>query len=421
MCGGGIPIVSDVVDAVSDVFDKADNWTEGAGDLLADIDPGPAIGDAGEWIDQSVLQPMLDDPLATVATVAAITTQQYWALPIIAGTKTAAAGGDLEDIAKSVGVAFVAAQAAPYVQGAMPAATTIGGKIAVSAATGAVVGAGTGATAAAVQGTSVGEAATKGAVIGGVSGAVSSAVNQGYQAVKTEFGITGGYSPNIKADSEFVAAQAESARAAGAGEAQIADILKQEGVQAFAADDVASLTASGVGEKAVAQNVAASYDPMEVYTPPVVKDNIFEKEGKKLLSKAITGEILEEIYDPQQGFIQRPVARRRFSTSGTEGMGETDLSSADNTADLAQVTPSKYELRKFINDAGNSTLVSFKDDKPQTPIPSGYREVETIGAAKGGLIDSQPSTTMVKYSKKPLIAQRKKETKIAKKGLASRK
>ena len=102
-------------------------------------------------------------------------------------------------------------------------------------------------------------------------------------------------------------------------------------------------------------------------------------------------------------------------------MGETDLSSADNTADLAQVTPSKYELRKFINDAGNSTLVSFKDDKPQTPIPSGYREVETIGAAKGGLIDSQPSTTMVKYSKKPLIAQRKKETKIAKKGLASRK
>jgi hypothetical protein len=140
--------VQDPVGTITDTLDKADNWTEGAGELLADIDPGPAIGDAGEWIDQSIIQPALDDPLATVATVAAVATQQYWALPIIAGTATAARGGDLEDIAKSVGVAFVAAQAAPYVSQAMPAGTTIGGKIASSAATGAVLGAGGGASSA---------------------------------------------------------------------------------------------------------------------------------------------------------------------------------------------------------------------------------------------------------------------------------
>ena len=158
MCGGGgIPIVSDIVDAASDVFDKADNWTEGAGDILAEIDPGPALGDAGEFIDKSVIQPMKEDPLAAVATIAAVATQQYWALPIIAGTATAARGGSLEDIALSAGVAFVAGQAAPYVSGSMPAATSVLGKVATSAATGAIIGAGSGATVAAVKGKDVGE------------------------------------------------------------------------------------------------------------------------------------------------------------------------------------------------------------------------------------------------------------------------
>jgi hypothetical protein len=275
---------------------------------------------------------------------------------------------------------------------------------------------------AAIEGKSVGEAATQGAIIGGVSGAVKSGVSQGYKAIQSEFGFTGGYSPNQQADADFVAAQAASAQSAGAGEAQIADILKQEGVQSFAADDVASLTASGIGEKAVAQNIAASYSPMEVYTPPTVKDNIFEKEGKKLVSKAITGEILEEIFDPQQGFVQRARPRRSTSASGEYSDYGDD---PNNTANLAVVGTSKYELRKFANDAGNTTLVSFKDDKPQTPIPSGYREVEVVGAAKGGLIDSKPSTTMVKYSKQPLLAKRKQEIpkleKTAKKGLASKK
>ena len=420
MCGGGIPIVSDVVDAVSDVFDKADNWTEGAGDLLAEIDPGPALGDAGEWIDKSVLQPMMDDPVATLATVAAIATHQYWALPIIAGTATAARGGSIEDIALSAGIAYVAGQAAPQLNTAMPATTTVAGKIATSAATGAIIGAGAGATTATVKGKSVGDYATRGAVVGGVGGAVISGVNQGYRAIQTELGIGNTYAPNIKADAEFVAAQAESARAAGAGEAQIADILKQEGVQRFAAEDVAGLTASGIGEKAVAQNVAASYSPTEVYRPPPpTPDNIFEKTGKKIVADIGKKAILDEIYDTAGPAIQS--VRPRSQSTTTEMIEGTVPELTESTANVAQVTPAKYELRKFINASGNTTLVSFKDDKPQTPIPSGYKEVETIGAAKGGLMSSQDSTTMVKYSKKPLLAQRKKETKIAKKGLASRK
>lgn len=422
MCGGGIPIVSDVVDAVSDVFDKADNWTEGAGDLLADIDPGPALGDAGEWIDNSVIQPMKEDPLAAVATIAAVSTGNSWALPFIAGTATAARGGDLGDIALSAGVGWVAGQAAPYVSSAMPGVSSIAGKIATGAATGAVIGAGSGATVAAVKGKSVGDYALRGGIGGGVAGGVAAGVNAGYSAIKSELGIGNTYAPDIKADSEFIAAQAESARAAGAGEQQIADILQREGVQSFTAQDVAGLTASGVGENAVAQNIAASYQPMETYTVPKTPENIFEKTGKKLVADTAKKAILEQIYQPQPMQLQ-PIARRRGSLTGGDTASANYTETSDDSGILTPATTvgtSKYELRKFVNDSGNTTLVSFKDDKPQTPIPTGYREVEVVGAAKGGLIDSIPSTTMVKYSKKPLLAKRKKEIKTAKKGLASR-
>jgi hypothetical protein len=49
MCGGGGGggIIDDLVSSVSDVF-------SGAGDLLASIDPGPSIGDAGKAIDSAV-------------------------------------------------------------------------------------------------------------------------------------------------------------------------------------------------------------------------------------------------------------------------------------------------------------------------------------------------------------------------------
>lgn len=407
MCGGGIPIVSDVVNAVSDVFDKADNWTEGAGELLADIDPGPAIGDAGEWIDQSIIQPALDDPLATVATVAAVATQQYWALPIIAGTATAARGGDLEDIAKSVGVAFVAAQAAPYVSQAMPAGTTIGGKIASSAATGAVLGAGGGASSAILNEQDVGQAALRGGIAGGVAGGVGRGVSEGYKLIKTELGIPQATRPNYDFGIKGPTTKLDINT----------DLSSIEAINPSSYEPGIKPPVEGATFGQLNPALPASTP----YNQPKPVDNIFEKEGKKLVADAITGEILEEIFDPQRGFVQQPLARRRFGTSGMDGMGEVDLSGTDNKVNLGQVTPSTYELRKFVNDAGNSTLVSFKDNKPQTPIPPGYKEVERIGAAKGGLIDTQPSTTMVKYSKKPLIAQRKKETKIAKKGLASRK
>ncbi len=104
MCSGGGPTGIPVVD---NAIDKADNWTEGAGEQLANIDPlpaigeqlakidpGPAIGDLGEQFDKEVLQQV---DVGTVATIAAIATQQYYLVPYISAANTAIKGGDITD------------------------------------------------------------------------------------------------------------------------------------------------------------------------------------------------------------------------------------------------------------------------------------------------------------------------------------
>ena len=409
--------VQDPIGTVTDTLDKADNWTEAAGEQLAAIDPGPVIGDIGESIDKNVIQPMANDPVGSIATIAAIASQQYYLLPVIAGANVAVKGGRLEDIALAAGLAYAGAEFAPGIN------EWAGGGLTGAVTTGAALGAsGAGATAA-VRGGDVGEAILKGGVVGGVMGGVGYGVSQGYNAIRSELGYGAGAPPPIEADADFLAAQAESLRTqpGGVSDEYMAQILRQEGVDPFVATDVARLTNQGIGQAAVAQNIAGSYQPGEIYTPPPIKDNLLEKEAKKLATKAIGGSILDSIYGaPEQpedplGFL---TFRRRGKTfDDTYLGGETDSS-----VKLTQVQPDKFELRKYANPAGQSTLISFKDDQPQQPIPSGYEEVETIGAAEGGLI----STNMVKYSKKPLMGPRKtvtkpKEQETTRKGLAVKK
>ena len=63
--------------------------------------------------------------------------------------------------------------------------------------------------------------------------------------------------------------------------------------------------------------------------------------------------------------------------------------------------------------------ISFKDDKPQTPIPSGYKEVEVVGAAKGGLL-TKPSKKpkAIVQSKNALAAPKQDKLPTTRKGLA---
>ena len=407
MSGSNIPVVSDVAKF-------AENTVSSVGDVLEDT--AESVGDVFESFDKEVLQQV---DIGTVATVAAIALAPVTAgasltyIPYIAAANTAINGGDPIQIATSFGLAYAGGQFAPGISEAA------GGGFSGAVAAGTTIGAGSGAVRSAVAGKDIVEGAARGAVTGGVTAGVTGGISEGYGAIKNELGIGNTYSPNAAQDAEFLAAQAESARSAGAGEEQIAQILKQEGVQSFAADDVASMTASGVGEKAVAQNLAGSYSANEMYIPPPTPDTGLEKTGKKLASDVISRNILDEILPSSasspEGFL---TFRTRSRYSPTDDTTE-DLTGTGKVA-LTEVAPAKYDLKRFVNAEGQSTMIPFKDNEPQAPIPSGYKEVETLGAAEGGLI----STTMVKYSKKPLLAPRKKVTKpkkTASKGLASKK
>jgi hypothetical protein len=108
--------MSAVVDVVGDVFG-------GVADIISDV--GGAAVDVVEWVVEDVIVPVvdtvvevvqaaLDDPVKTIAQVAAIATQQYWMLPIIAGADVAIKGGDLGDVAKAVAISYIASEVGQF-------------------------------------------------------------------------------------------------------------------------------------------------------------------------------------------------------------------------------------------------------------------------------------------------------------------
>jgi hypothetical protein len=117
----------------------------------------------------SVIQAALDDPLKTIAQVAAVATGNAWMLPLIEGTAVAAKGGSVEDVLKATATAYVAQTVGSYVGGA---ANTAVAKATDSALAGQIFGSGAGAAAVAVA---TGQDPVKAFVSGGV-GAATGAV-----------------------------------------------------------------------------------------------------------------------------------------------------------------------------------------------------------------------------------------------------
>jgi hypothetical protein len=101
--------MSDVIEAVEDVFegvgDIIEDTLEAVGDVVSGV--GDAIGSVVESIGNTV-QGILDDPLPTLLQIggAMIGIPPY----VTAAVITAARGGDLEDIAKSAAVAYASAE-----------------------------------------------------------------------------------------------------------------------------------------------------------------------------------------------------------------------------------------------------------------------------------------------------------------------
>ena len=117
----------------------------------------------------NVIQAALDDPLTTIAKIAAIATQQYWALPLIDGASVALKGGDLGDVLEATAKAYVAQEIGSYVGGK---ASTAVAKATDSALAGQIFGSGAAAASVAVV---TGQDPVKAFVTGGV-GAATGAV-----------------------------------------------------------------------------------------------------------------------------------------------------------------------------------------------------------------------------------------------------
>lgn len=175
--GGGIPIVSDVVDIVGDVV-------EGVGDLGQDVID--VVDDAGHWVDDKVN----DEIPGGWATVAAATGMYY--APEIAAIAEGAEAAALAEGATAAEATAIAQNAATTATAAAEAGTALNTDAIInSALKGAGKGALTGGLTSAVMGGDPIQGALSGAVTGGVGGAAGNAAVQ-YTGSNLAGGVAGG-------------------------------------------------------------------------------------------------------------------------------------------------------------------------------------------------------------------------------------
>jgi len=102
------------------VFKVAESIGEGLTDLITGAKD--AVVDIVDFAVDEIIQPVvssvgnaiesaLDDPIATIAKIAALATNNAWALPMIDASAAVARGEDLADVLKSAAISYVATEA----------------------------------------------------------------------------------------------------------------------------------------------------------------------------------------------------------------------------------------------------------------------------------------------------------------------
>jgi hypothetical protein len=95
-------VLGDVGQAIFEPIKEIGNIAE---DVVREV--GQAAESVGREVGK-VGQAAINDPVGTIAKVAAIATQQYWALPVISAATVVANGGDLGQAALAAGVSYAA-------------------------------------------------------------------------------------------------------------------------------------------------------------------------------------------------------------------------------------------------------------------------------------------------------------------------
>lgn len=428
---------------IEDPLGKIENAIEGTVE---------GISNAGSWIDDNVLQPMLDDPITTIATVTAIATGNAYLVPYINATSTAAKGGSLEDIGKSFVASYAGGQAAQFVGPQVSAATQNLGQTASRIITASAAGATRGATSSAIQGKDIGT----GAVLGGVTGGISAGFSELTSPAPT-ISATDAAASNLDPavletmSQEQVLAQTQATPYYDAAQSNI-DPTALEGMSAQQVADyrqglsTASTTAmtpyqapevkmtpfeyeqSNIDpeqlekmsqEEITAQSIynkrfqeeQTNYDPAKLESGEVTKEQIagapgdtsaldWESVGKYYLKQA-AGKLGNQLF---QRLLNLPDIT--VPTFGADVPTNPPGGSGAGPAQLKELGKEKFELRDFVNDQGGKITIPFKDDQPQQPIPPGYYEATeaNINAAKGGLAVKKRKPVV--KSKKGLAAKK---------------
>ncbi len=100
-----LDVAEDILDTVGDAIEWVGDAISDVADFVADEIISPVVDFVGDTI-----QGLLDDPLVTIAKVAAVATGNAWAIPLIDGANVAANGGDIGDVLKATAVSYVAGQ-----------------------------------------------------------------------------------------------------------------------------------------------------------------------------------------------------------------------------------------------------------------------------------------------------------------------
>jgi hypothetical protein len=168
--GGGGGFVAAITDPISDVL----GTSGGDGGLLGAVeDVGGFIGDAGEVIDNAVIQPVIDDPVNTAIKLGAYYVGGPLGSAVASAGISAAQGNDIEDIARNAAVSYVAGQVGGEVGGAVAGET--GSQLAGNLAQGGT----SGATSALLSGRDPVTGLLTGATNAGIGAGVNTAFDTG--------------------------------------------------------------------------------------------------------------------------------------------------------------------------------------------------------------------------------------------------
>ena len=168
--GGGGGFVSAITDPISDVL----GTSGGDGGLLGAVeDVGGFIGDAGEIIDNAVIQPVIDDPVNTAIKLGAYYVGGPAGAAVASAGISAAQGNDIEDIARDAAISYTAGQVGGQVGGAVEGET--GSQLAGNLAQGGT----SGATSALLSGRDPVTGLISGVTGAGISSGVNAAVDAG--------------------------------------------------------------------------------------------------------------------------------------------------------------------------------------------------------------------------------------------------